>query len=102
MECPDCQKRISPNASVCPNFGHALIRPSRSTAIALAWLFGGIEVQKFYLRQPGDGIAALLFCWTLIPALFALIEGFQYLSMDDETSIRKFGSAAGTLRIAKA
>jgi len=92
INCPDCGKSISPNAASCPNCGHAFFRPNRSVAIALAWLLGGIGVHKFYLRRPGEGIVAMLFCWTFIPALLAFIEGFQYLSMDDATFAHKFGS----------
>lgn len=93
--CPDCGKRISPNAASCPNCGYTFFRPNRSVAIALAWLLGGIGIHKFYLRKPGDGIAALLFCWTFIPAIVAFVEGFQYLLMDDATFARKFGSGVG-------
>jgi TM2 domain-containing membrane protein YozV len=96
ISCPDCGKRISPNANNCPNCGHSFFRPNRSIAIALAWLLGGIGVHKFYLRKPNDGLFALLFCWTFIPAIFAIVEGFQYLSMDDESFVRKFGAVPYT------
>jgi len=91
VPCPDCANRISPSASSCPHCGFAFFRPSRSTAIALAWTLGGIGIHKFYLRRPGDGIAALLFCWTFIPAIVAFAEGFQFLSMNDETFGLQYG-----------
>ena len=40
-----------------------------------ALLVGGIGVHKFYAGRVGLGIVYLLFCWTFIPALIALIEG---------------------------
>ncbi len=43
--------------------------------VILAILLGGIGVHKFYAGKPGQGILYLLFCWTYIPALIALIEG---------------------------
>ena len=40
----------------------------------LAFFLGGIGVHKFYAGKTGTGIAFLLFCWTGIPALIALID----------------------------
>jgi TM2 domain-containing membrane protein YozV len=92
IACPDCGKRISINAHSCTNCGRSFFRPNRNVAIALAWILGGIGAHKFYLRKPGEGIAAVLFCWSFIPTIFAIVEGFQYVSMDDESFTRKFGS----------
>jgi TM2 domain-containing membrane protein YozV len=92
IACPDCQKHISINAQSCPHCGHTFFRPNRSVAIALAWLLGGVGAHNFYLRKPGAGVASLLLCWTFIPLLLAVIDGFKYLSMDDDTFLRTFGS----------
>ena len=40
----------------------------------LAFFLGGIGVHKFYARRTGAGIAMLLFCWTGIPSIIALID----------------------------
>jgi TM2 domain-containing membrane protein YozV len=56
----------------------------RSTAGLLALLLGGIGVHHFYLGRPIAGIFNLLFCWTFIPALLALVTAIQYFSMTDE------------------
>ncbi len=40
----------------------------------LALFLGGIGVHKFYARKIGLGLAYLLFCWTCIPALLALVD----------------------------
>ncbi len=40
----------------------------------LAFFLGGIGVHKFYAGHMMLGIIYLLFCWTLIPGLIALIE----------------------------
>ena len=98
ISCPDCANQISRNAHSCPACGHAFFRPNRSLAIALAWILGGLGAHNFYLRKPGGGLAALLLCRTLIPAIVALFEGFQYLSMSDEEFARKFGSGAASRR----
>ncbi|MBR3814445.1 MAG: TM2 domain-containing protein [Spirochaetaceae bacterium] len=55
----------------------------RVTAGVLALLLGGIGVHKFYLGQIGKGIAYILFCWTVIPEILALIEGIRILCMND-------------------
>lgn len=58
----------------------------KTTAIVLAFFFGAIGIHRFYLRQTGLGILYLVFCWTLIPAVIALIDFFVLLAM----SQRKF------------
>lgn len=57
---------------------------SRSTAILLALFLGGFGIHKFYLGQPGLGILYLLFCWTFIPGLVALIEVVMLLFTSDQ------------------
>jgi TM2 domain-containing membrane protein YozV len=49
---------------------------SPSTALALALLLGGVGAHRLYLRQWGWGIAYVIFCWTFIPVLVALVECF--------------------------
>lgn len=57
---------------------------NRITAGILALLLGGIGVHKFYMGKAGQGVLYLLFCWTCIPAVIALIEGIIYLCESDE------------------
>lgn len=40
----------------------------------LAIFFGGLGVHKFYAGKIGLGILYILFCWTWIPSIVALIE----------------------------
>ena len=40
----------------------------------LAFLLGGIGVHKFYAGKTGAGILFLLFCWTYIPLILAIID----------------------------
>jgi TM2 domain-containing membrane protein YozV len=53
----------------------------KTTAGVLALLLGGVGAHKFYLGQTGAGIVYLLFCWTFIPGIIALIEGISLLTM---------------------
>lgn len=57
----------------------------KTTAGVLALLLGGIGAHKFYLGQTGAGIVYLLFCWTLIPGIVALVEGISLLTMNQAT-----------------
>ncbi|PBC74029.1 TM2 domain-containing protein [Fibrobacter intestinalis] len=50
-------------------------RPVNQLAYCLfAFFLGGIGVHKFYAGKVGQGIVYLLFCWTLIPCIIALVE----------------------------
>jgi len=40
----------------------------------LAFFLGGIGIHKFYAKKMVAGVLYLLFCWTGIPAVIALIE----------------------------
>ena len=57
---------------------------SKTTAAVLAFFLGGIGIHRFYLGQGGLGIAYLVFCWTLVPAIIAFIDFIIFLTMDEE------------------
>ncbi len=85
-EAPQCPKCGAPQADVV---GRG--RKSRTTAILLALFLGGIGAHKFYLGRAGWGVVYLLFCWTFIPAVIALIELIIYITMSDADFARKYG-----------
>jgi len=66
---------------------------SKTVAALLAFFLGGLGVHKFYLGSPGLGILYLIFCWTFIPAIIALIETIMFLFMSDEDFNRKYNTA---------
>lgn len=47
-----------------------------TVAVLLALFLGGIGIHKFYMNKVGLGILYLVFCWTYIPGIVALIEAF--------------------------
>ncbi len=47
---------------------------SKTTYLLLAFFLGGLGGHKFYAGKTGLGILYLVFCWTYIPSLIALIE----------------------------
>jgi len=56
---------------------------SKIVAGILAILLGGLGVHRFYMGHIGKGILYLLFCWTGIPGILALIEGVMFLVKTD-------------------
>jgi TM2 domain-containing membrane protein YozV len=59
-------------------------KKSRPNAIFWALFGGGLGAHKFYLGQSGLGLLYLLFCWTAIPFLLALIEVIYLAFLDEE------------------
>lgn len=101
--CPECKESVSNQAFSCPKCGYPINQPSsgtvteinvrkksRSTAIFLSLILGGIGAHKFYVDKPGAGLLYLLFCWTFIPVIFGLVEALQYLSMSEEVFQEKY------------
>ena len=46
---------------------------SRILAAVLAIFLGGLGIHKFYMGKIGWGVVYLLFCWTGVPAIVALV-----------------------------
>ncbi|MGB3801081.1 MAG: NINE protein [Lewinella sp.] len=63
---------------------------NKTTAGIFALVFGGLGVHRFYLGQKGLGIVYLLFVWTFIPTIIAMIDGIVLLTQDDEKFNRKY------------
>ena len=98
--CRSCDKVIQQFAATCPHCRASQIqkpawsRPqepthSKTTAGVLALLLGGIGIHKFYMGAWGWGLVYIVFCWTWIPALAALVEGIRYLTLSDANFQRK-------------
>lgn len=49
-------------------------RKSVASGVVLALLFGGLGVHKFWLGNVALGLLYLVFCWTFIPGIVALID----------------------------
>ena len=57
-------------------------RKSRVAMGLLAFFFGAIGIQHFYIGRTARGIFSILFCWTGIPALIGIIEAMIILFED--------------------
>ncbi len=102
--CSECRAVINAKAEICPKCGvrqaekpdsanlgeTASNGKSRVTAAVLAFCLGGLGAHKFYLGQVGKGILYLVFFWTFIPAIAALIEFIQLITMSDEKFNQKY------------
>jgi len=57
---------------------------NKYVAAIIAMLIGFLGLHKFYLGETLKGVLYILFFWTGIPILLALIDGVVLLSMSDE------------------
>lgn len=89
--CHECQHRQ--NMPVLDETSRALTSgKSRTIAVVLALVLGGLGFHKFYMGRIGMGVLYFLFCWTGLPTLVGIIEGVRYIMMDDvEFERRYFG-----------
>lgn len=67
-------------------------KKSKTVAAVLALLIGGFGIHHFYLGNAVLGIVYILFCWTLIPAIVACVEGIVFLTMSDAAFDDKYNS----------
>ena len=88
--CSACGKKIDSRADTCPKCG---VRQSggksgssganRTTAALFALFLGGMGLHKFYIGDSSKGILYLIFCWTFVPAILALIDAIKWFGMSD-------------------
>ncbi len=89
--CPSCGVRQPTLAiMVQPPSQIAVSSKNKTTAGIFALVLGGLGIHRFYLGQPGVGLLYILFCWTLIPAVIALVEGIQLLTMQDAEFAKRY------------
>jgi TM2 domain-containing membrane protein YozV len=67
---------------------------NKTTAAILAALLGGLGVHNFYLGKTTKGILYLVFFWTGIPAILALIDFIVILTMTDEKFNLEYNSGS--------
>jgi len=96
--CDACGAEIHERAEICPKCGVRQRRPVSKTVLLLLTFFGGgLGAHKFYLGKYWQGAFYLIFFWTWIPALIALIEFVIYAFTSSERLNEKYeasGAAA--------
>jgi TM2 domain-containing membrane protein YozV len=89
--CEQCGAQILKIAEICPKCGvRQRDHVSKVALLLLTLLFGGIGAHKFYLGKYWQGALYLLFCWTMIPGLVALVEFFIYAFTSQERLDEKY------------
>lgn len=94
IDCKECKSQVSDAAKACPKCGAPVYEPvptkSRGVSILLALFLGGIGAHKFYLERPLQGLIYLVFCWTFIPAIIAMIEALNFAFMSQRTFAERY------------
>ena len=72
----ELQKQLSENEKNTFNYKYERQKKTVSTGVLLALFVGGFGIHKLWLSEIVPGVLYLLFCWTFIPSIIALIECF--------------------------
>lgn len=95
--CNTCGASLFAKAEICPSCGVRQRSPvSKAALLLLTFFLGGLGAHKFYLGKYWQGTLYLLFCWTYIPGLVALIEFLIYAFTSSERLNEKY-SAHGSV-----
>lgn len=95
--CEKCGAQILKIAEICPKCGVRQRSPvSKAVLLLLTFFFGGIGAHKFYLGKYWQGALYLIFFWTLVPALIALVEFVIYIFTGSDRLNEKY-SAHGSV-----
>ena len=70
----ELQKQLSENEKNTFNYKFERQKKTVSSGVLLALFLGGFGIHKFWLGEIVLGVLYLLFCWTFIPTIIALIE----------------------------
>ena len=103
-ECPYCGNVFTASQAGSYNQGnnnstYVPGEKKRITAALLALFLGGLGIHFFYLNKPVAGLAFLLLCWTVIPAILAFIMAIVMFSMSDEEFQRKYVNNPATFHM---
>ena len=98
--CDSCGAAILVKAEICPACGVRQRTPvSKAALLLLTFFLGGIGAHKFYLGKYWQGALYLVFCWTYIPALAALVEFVIYACTSSERLDEKYPGAKGSTAV---
>jgi len=91
--CSECGKIIKIKAEICPKCGVRQKNTegvSKTALLLLTFFLGGFGAHKFYLGKNWQGFFYLIFCWTWIPGLIALIEFVIYAFTSSDALQEKY------------
>ena len=99
--CKACFAVIHPQAEICPQCGVRQFHPINKAALLLLTFFlGGLGAHKFYVGKNLQGVFYLLFFWTGIPGIIALVEFLIYLFKDVDQLQRIYPESHGGAAVA--
>ena len=75
------------------------VKKNPTTAVLLAVFLGGLGVHRFYMGDVGWGVLYLLFSWTWIPLIVALLEAFFISGRVHRYNAQKAAEIANTLML---
>lgn len=83
--CQTCHSTLHKKAEICPKCGVRQRKPaSKGILLLLTFFLGGLGAHRFYIGSYFLGAVYLLFFWTGIPSLIALIELIIFAFMSSE------------------
>lgn len=89
--CEECGELIRIKAEICPKCGvRQKGKLSKAALLLITFFLGGIGGHKFYLGKNWQGFFYLIFCWTSIPGLIALVEFIIYACTSTERLREKY------------
>ena len=79
-----------------PTQSSTIKEPKTKTAATLfAFFLGAFGAHKFYLGAWGWGLLYLVFCWTYIPLLLAIVETVRYIVLKDDDFQERYSNLPG-------
>ena len=69
-------EQLSPTQQTSFNSRYEDKKKDPTTALLLCLILGGIGAHEFYLNNVNKAVIYLVFCWTLIPGVIALVQLF--------------------------
>ncbi len=92
--CSACGQKIHSKAEICPHCGVRVAPPptavNKVALLLITFFLGGLGGHRFYQKKYGLGVLYLLFFWTYIPALVALVEFFIYAFKSESELQQKY------------
>ena len=99
-KCDSCNNIIKAKAEICPHCGVRQRKPvSKAALLLLTFFFGGIGAHKFYLGKNWLGVLYLVFFWTYIPGIIALVEFIIYAFTSSDRLNEKYSAEGSTVAI---
>ena len=82
--CSTCNAIIHKKAEICPQCGQKMRGANKKVLLLLTFFLGGLGIHRLYLGDYLLGIFYLLFFWTMIPFVIAIVEFIDFIFTSSE------------------